>query len=83
LFTLDNIYQFIDIVKAIVTIQIVSTIFSLYYTLSDLLIKSLIFQTSLLSITLKYLKQLFIKVIQSKDLAKVSDSIKSDIKLRD
>jgi hypothetical protein len=34
-------------------------------------------------VTLEHLKQLFLKVIQSKDLAKASDSAKSNAKPRD
>jgi hypothetical protein len=45
--------------------------------------KSLIFKTSLLSVTLEHLKQLFLKLIQSKNSAEVSDSVKSNAKLRD
>jgi hypothetical protein len=60
--------------------QIASTAPSLHCVCSDPLVKSL---TPSPPVTLKHLKQLFLKLIQSKDLAKASNSAKSNAKPRD
>jgi hypothetical protein len=63
-----------------VAIQIASTTPSLYCVCSDPLVKS---PTPSPPMTLEHLKQLFLKLIQSKDLAEASDSAKSNAKPRD
>jgi hypothetical protein len=80
LFTLDDAHQFIDMVKAIVAMQVASTAPSPHCALSDPSVKSPILQTPSPPVTLEHLEQLFLKVIQSKDSAEASDGAKSDAK---
>jgi hypothetical protein len=77
-FTLDDAHQFIDIVKAVVAMQIASTAPSPHCVCLDPLVKSSILHTPLPPVTLEHLEQLFLKLIQSKDEA--SDDAKSDAK---
>jgi len=73
-FTLNDAHQFIDMVKAVVAMQIASS----HCVCSDPSVKSPILQTPSPPVTLEHLEQLFLKLIQSKDEA--SDDAKSDAK---
>jgi hypothetical protein len=77
-FTLNDAHQFIDMVKAVVTIQIASTAPSPHCVCSDPSVKSPILQTPSPPVTLEHLEQLFLKLIQSKDEA--PDDAKSNAK---
>jgi hypothetical protein len=79
-FTLNDAHQFIDMVKAVVAMQIASTAPSPHCVCSDPSVKSSILQTPSPPVTLEHLEQLFLKVIQSKDSAEASDGAKSDAK---
>jgi hypothetical protein len=63
--------------------QIASTAPSLHCVCLDPLVKSPILKTPSLLVMLEHLKQLFLKLIQSKDSAKASNGAKSDAKPKD
>jgi hypothetical protein len=76
-FTLNDAHQFIDMVKAVVAMQIASTTPSPHCVCSDPSVKSPILQTSSPPVTLDHLEKLLLKLM-SKDSAGASDTKPDD-----